>query len=604
MPDILSTERNLKALRDSLLSLQGEKIPHQVLNEVNNALEHLGVISQALFTGEEHSRLAALYRVSQVLGTSLDLDEVLNQVMDAVVGLTGAERGFLMLVEGESDDLIVRVGRNLEQEILQKDEMEVSRTVIKTVLESGEGVVTTNAQTDPRFSEQESVIIHALRSILCAPLRVRGEIMGVIYVDNRVHAGLFTKSDLEMLNAFASQAAAAIENARVYTRTDRNLAERVEELENLARFARELNRCDNLEGVLEKTHKWAIEGTSASDAWIALIHQGGEKIRVATGPEKGEDLPPTNSLLKPVLQGNTPHIFEPIDGAPARLAIPILGSAALIGVIVAEANHTFPNEDLQFLVRLANQVAVAFDKVSLYEKVTDSNRDKAKFVSIVAHELRTPMTSIMGYTDLLKQGTLGEVNEQQLKFLSVIRNNVGRMSALIADLSDIYKVESGRLHIDLIPLPMRGMVERTLKSLPHELTEKNQNISIRVAEYFPKVYGDPKRVEQVLKNLIDNAARYSPENSEIEIRGKIEGEYIHISIRDQGIGISGSDQAKLYTQFFRSDQIEVREELGWGLGLSVVKNLVELMGGEVGCESQLDQGSTFWITLPTGEISR
>jgi K+-sensing histidine kinase KdpD len=600
MTETQSTERSLKALQTSLKSLQGQNLPQNVLTEVNSALEYLEVISQALSTGEEHSRLASLYRVSQVLGTSLNLDEVLNQVMDAVIGLTGAERGFLMLVEGESDELVVRVGRDMEQEALQKEEMEFSRTVIRTVLDKGEGVVATNAQTDPRFSEQESIVALALRAILCAPLRARGEIIGVIYVDNRAQAGLFTQDDLEMLNAFASQAAAAIENARLYARTDQNLADRVEELESLARFAREINRHDNLEGVLDTTQKWALEGTSASDVWIALLDQdgGGGKFDVATGPGKGEILSPEHTLLRPVLEGNTPHVFEPRDDAPARLAVPIMGAKAPIGVLVAESAGDFPNEDLQFLVRLANQVAVAIDKVSLYDRVSGSNLEKAKFVSIVAHELRTPMTSIMGYTDLLKQGSLGEVNEKQLNFLSVIRKNVGRMSKLISDLSDIYKVESGRLHLEPMALPVRAMVERTLESLPEELVSKNHNMTILVAEDLPKVYGDPNRVEQILKYLIDNATRYSPANSEIEIKGNMDGECIHVAIKDQGIGISASEQSQLFTQFFRSERAEVRDELGWGLGLSVVKNLVELMGGEVGFQSQSDQGSTFWFTLP------
>jgi K+-sensing histidine kinase KdpD len=606
MSRIPSTDRNLKALQASLKDLQGEKLPQKVLAEIDSALSHLEDISQALSTGEQHSRLAALYRVSQALGTSLNLDEVLNQVMDAVIGLTRAERGFLMLVEEESDEIVVRMGRNMEQETLQKEDMKFSRTVIRTVLKTGEGVVTTNAQTDPRFSGQDSVIALALRAILCAPLRVRGEIIGVIYVDNRAQAGLFTQGDLEMLNAFASQAAAAIENARVYTRTDRNLADRVEELESLARFARQVNRHESLAEVLESTRTWVLEGTSASEVWIALLDRegSGENISVAIGPGKGEILSPQHPLLKPVLEGNTPHIFEPQQDAPARLAVPIMGAKAPIGVLVAESERAFPKEDLQFLVRLANQVAVAIDKVSLYDRVSASNLEKAKFVSIVSHELRTPMTSIMGYTDLLKQGGLGEVNEKQMDFLSVIRKNVGRMSTLISDLSDIYKVESGRLHLEPIALPMRAMVERTLESLPEELASKNHNITIRIPEDLPKVYADPSRVEQILKYLIDNAIRYSPENSQIEISGKIDGESVHVAVKDQGLGISEADQSQLFTQFFRSERNEVREEQGWGLGLSVVKNLVELMGGEVGFESRLDRGSTFWFTLPTKEFGR
>jgi signal transduction histidine kinase len=493
------------------------------------------------------------------------------------------------------------MGRNMEQETLQKEEMKFSRTVIRTVLDTGEGVVTTNAQTDPRFSGEDSVIALALRAILCAPLRLRGEIIGVIYVDNRAQTGLFTQGDLEMLNAFASQAAAAIENARVYTRTDRDLSDRLEELESLTRFARQVNRHENLDEVLESTRSWVLEGTSASNVWIALLDRnaGGISINVALGPDKGENLSPQHPLLQPVLEGNTPHFFEPQDGEPARLAVPIMGAKAALGVLVAEAENLFSNEDLQFIVRLANQVAIAIDKVNLYDQVSGSNLEKANFVSIVSHELRTPMTSIRGYTDLLRQGGLGEVNEKQMEFLSVIRKNVVRMSALISDLSDIYKVESGRLNLKPMALPMRAMAERTLESLPEELASKNQTITINVPEDLPKVYADPNRVEQILNCLVDNAARYSPANSEIEIDGELVGEFVRIAIKDYGIGISEADQSQLYTQFFRSERTEVREEQGWGLGLSVVKTLVELMGGEVGFDSQLDRGSTFWFTLPT-----
>jgi signal transduction histidine kinase len=600
MSDIQTPNRRIQALQAILWRLQSEKIPDKVQIDIDSALEHLEAIRQVLVSGEEHSRLAALYRVSQVLGTSLDLDEVLNQVMDAVIGLTGAERGFLVLVEEATDELIVQVGRNMEQEALQREEMEYSRTVIRTVLESGTGVVTTNAQEDPRFSEQESVISLALRSILCAPLRARGLVIGAIYVDNRAQAGLFTEADLEMLDAFASQAAAAIENARLYTRTDQSLAERVEELESLARFARELNLHEHEDEVLATTQKWALEGTNADEVWIAMLSKEGneEKITVAMGPGLGEELSLGHPLLKPVLDGNTPHVFEPTGDAPSSLVVPIMGARTPIGILVAESAAPFPSEDLQFLVRLANQAAVAFGKVRVNEMVDASKVEKAQFVSVVAHELRIPMTSIMGYTDLLKKGSLGEVNEQQLNFLTVIRDNVGRMAKLISDLSDIYKVESGRLHLEPIPLPMRAMVERTLETIPEELLKKNQKMFVFIAEDLPRAQGDPARVEQVLKCLMDNASRYSSENSEIEIRGRIVGDFIQISIKDQGLGISKADQAQLFTQFFRSERSEVREEEGWGLGLSVVKNLVELMRGEVGFESELDQGSTFWFTLP------
>ena len=597
MFDKETSNENLGALLDALDKLQSVKLPRDGKKYLDKALSSLTGVIKEVASGEEQSRLAALYRVS------LNLDEVLNQVMDAVIGLTEAERGFLMLVEEDSKELTVRVGRNMEQETLDGKGMEVSRTVTRTVLDSGSGVVTTNAQEDPRFSQQESVISYSLRSIMCAPLRARGLTIGVIYVDSRVHEGLFTDEDLEMLNAFASQAAAAIENARLYTRTDENLAARVNELESLTRFARTLNSHESVDEVLASTRKWAMEGTGAVEVLIAMFDRenGGEKINVAIGLEAGKELDSSHPLLKPVLDSNTPHIFEVRNGNPAHLVVPIMGKKDTIGILIAESPQNFPIENLQFLVRLANQAAVAFGMVGVKEQGQDSGLEKAEFVSIVAHELLLPMTSIMGYSDLLKQGALGELNEQQLNFVSVIRENVGRMSTLVSNLSDIYKVESGRLHLEPIALPMRGMVERTIESVREMLEKKSQSVSVNITEDLPKVYGDPNRVEQVIKNLIDNASLYSPEGSQIEIMGHIEGSAIKTSVIDQGLGISPEDQTKLFTQFFRSEQMEVREEKGWGLGLSVVKNLANLMGGEVGFASELGQGSTFWFTLPLAE---
>lgn len=155
------------------------------------ARELLDRISASSKYVDERARLIALYEVSRMLGSSLDIDEVINQVMDAVIQLTGAERGFLMLANEAKEELDIMAARNFERTNLDKKEMEVSRTVIKEALHTGEGVVTTNAQTDERYSNKDSVTRYALRSILCQPLQARGEILGVIYVDHKVREGVF-----------------------------------------------------------------------------------------------------------------------------------------------------------------------------------------------------------------------------------------------------------------------------------------------------------------------------------------------------------------------------------------------------------------------------
>jgi serine phosphatase RsbU (regulator of sigma subunit) len=160
-------------------------------------------------------RLALLYQLTQAFNSTLDLDEVLNRVMDEVIAATGAERGFVMLQEPERG-LVFRVARGIDQTTIEDPQFEISRSVVERVASEGKPVLTSDAQLDERFNIRQSVLSLRLRSILCIPLVFKEKVTGVIYVDNRLQAGIFTQSDLELLNAIASSAAIAIENARLY----------------------------------------------------------------------------------------------------------------------------------------------------------------------------------------------------------------------------------------------------------------------------------------------------------------------------------------------------------------------------------------------------
>lgn len=160
-------------------------------------------------------RLALLYQLSQTFNSSLDLDEVLNRVMDEVITATHAERGFVMLIEPDGK-LGFRIARGLDQTTIEAPQFQVSRSVVERVAHDGEPIVTSDAQTDERFNIRQSVMFLGLRSILCVPLSVKERIIGVIYVDNRMQAGIFGSADLKLMSAIASSAAVAIENARLY----------------------------------------------------------------------------------------------------------------------------------------------------------------------------------------------------------------------------------------------------------------------------------------------------------------------------------------------------------------------------------------------------
>ncbi len=206
--------------------------PRQVVDTLNNLGIHLQKISKSVSRLEdERQDLLALADISQVVNSSLQLNDVLRIVMDTIIRLTEAERGFLML-RGDDGKLSIRIARNWEQESIENTEFEVSRTIVNRVATEGKPIVTTNAQEDPRFDGQASIIAYSLRSILCVPLKVKDTLTGVIYADNRIRAGIFTESDRDLLAAFANQAAAAIDNAQLFESVRRTLAE-VTELKNM-----------------------------------------------------------------------------------------------------------------------------------------------------------------------------------------------------------------------------------------------------------------------------------------------------------------------------------------------------------------------------------
>lgn len=221
--DTQSFQEDFQALHSELLNVMDRlssianpvaSTAVQDLSEFTNSLQLIqGSVLEQLQTRQR--QLDALVGVGHVINSSLGLDSVLNEVIDLVIALMRAERGFIML-RSEDGEFPIEAARGMDQVNLEKDDFSISETIVRHVAETSEPVLTTNAQEDPRFEKQESVVENNLRSILCAPLKLKNEIIGVIFVDSRVHTGLFEKSDLQMLSAFANQAAVAIDNARLF----------------------------------------------------------------------------------------------------------------------------------------------------------------------------------------------------------------------------------------------------------------------------------------------------------------------------------------------------------------------------------------------------
>ena len=564
------------------------------------------------------ARLEALYEVSSQLGTSLDLSEVLNQVMDAIIQLTGAERGFLMLYDDDGK-LQTQAARNVDQETIDGKTMQISRTVLERAASTGEGILTSNAQEDERFSTQESVIGFQLRSIMCAPLRARGRVIGAVYVDNKLFSGVFENDDLELLATFANQAAIAIDNARLFTQTDQALERRVKELSIFQRIDQQLNQSLDLNEVLSSALDWSMRLTTADSGSIGLIEEDEDEERflhllVNTSVDELRQVPLTHPILAQVLakkrsiftQNATPE--QSIDGSPAatQLAVPIMRDEVVIGLITLESQtpDAIDNDDKEFVKRLADRAAVAIENASLYEKIAAAHKSKSEFISIVTHELRLPMTSIKGYTDLILSGMTGELSDQQKQFMEVIKRNLGRMSVLISDLSDINRMDSGRMNFEFDEFDIRDVVEDVTDSLQERIANREQTLDVEIGVEVTAVYADSRRINQILTNLLSNANKYTPDGGRVQIQISQDNGSAQVAVIDSGIGISEEDQAKLFTQFFRAEEEAVREQAGWGLGLSIVKKMVEAQGGDIWFKSTLGEGSTFAFTVPSAKMKR
>jgi adenylate cyclase len=269
------------------------KLPREAVEELTSLETTLARVAEKVESFEaEHRNLVALANVGQVVNSSLELDEVLRIVMDNIVRLTRAERGFLMLRD-ENGQMVMRMARNWEKESINPSELTVSRTIVQRVIDSSEPIVTTNAQEDQRFVGQESIVAFNLRSILCVPLKVKGEMIGVIYADNRIRTGIFAESERDLLLAFANQAAVAIDNARLFSSLKQTLAE-VTGLKNL------------MDNVFASIASGVI--TADIQDQITLCNRAAESILGHTAREIVGH--PLNDVLASLSQAIQPHLAE------------------------------------------------------------------------------------------------------------------------------------------------------------------------------------------------------------------------------------------------------------------------------------------------------
>ncbi len=580
-------------------------------------------------TRQRAAQLAALNRITRQLSSTLELPSLLEQILTNAVKLLAAEAGTLFLVDEETGELVFSVVTGPVEQGLVGKRLPPRSGLVGRAIDERQPVLVPDVRKEENWDKSvDEATGFETHSVLVVPMVVQGAAIGAIEVINKADGGVFTGDDEQLLLAFAGQAAVAIQNARLYTMTDQALAARVEELSVLQRIDRELNTSLDVRRAMQVTLEWATRRTGSLAGLVGLWQEDVLSIIADQGYARGE-LGPYRDAGIPLkhypgiwraVETRQPQriVLEDKDArflhrqARAQIVVPIEREDQVIGLLLLEGDDAgMCNEEaVRFLVRLADHAAIAVANAQLYAEVQRANQTKSDFISFVAHELKTPMTSIRGYADLLAKGAVGPINEHQAQFLSVIRANVERMARLVSDLSDISRIEAGKLELDFRKVDFHDVVDEVVGSLQQQIAGKSQTLEVHVPESLPPVWGDRVRLAQVLTNLVSNAHKYTPENGRIEIwvqhvpnewQPGGPPEVLHVMVRDNGLGMSEEDQQKIFQKFFRSEDRRAREAPGTGLGLHITKNLVELHGGRIWFESALGEGTTFHFTVPIAE---
>ncbi len=316
------------------------------------------------------------------------------------------------------------------------------------------------------------------------------------------------------------------------------------------------------------------------------------------------DLTPENREL---FRAATIGLQHPLSA----VCVPLRTGSERVGVLVLEnlrQDGTFDSSDLPFLEAVAELIALSIDNMHLSSELQDTkalkeaNRLKEELISTLAHEMRTPLTSIKGYATALLMDDVSFSPDTQREFLQIIDEECDVLQDLIHDLLESSIIDAGLLMLDPQPILLPRLARDIIDELANH-TRRHQFV-VDFEEGFPIVDADPQRIAQVLRNLIDNAIKYSPNGGLIVVRGVAQAHQVVVSVADQGVGIAPEHLNRLFEKYFRIESGLVRHVVGSGLGLPIAHTIVESHNGRIWAESRLDEGTTFSFALPLTGLSQ
>lgn len=563
----------------------------RLFSEINKLAAELEarVIERTAELEQEKRRTEFLLRALSEVSSSLDLNHALNRTLALLNEAIGAEQSTIMMLDYSDNKLYYRAGYGYVSERYESGQtvgFGVGEGLAGWVLQNKEPVLVPDLTEDPRWlSSITSGSLH--RSAIAVPMIQAGsEILGVLLVYHRVPS-YFTQEHLNLAEAIASQVSVAINNARLYEliRTqaeNMGMVARQQQIEASRRVAILESVAD---GVVVTDTDNTIDFVNSSALQILGLQRDdvlGRSIDDLAGLF-GES---SAAWLQTIREWSLdPYAYEDSGAYAEQIE---LDDGRIIMV------HLAP-------VLLQNEF---IGTVSIIRDITyevEVDRLKSEFVATVSHELRTPMTSIRGYVDLLMMGAAGALSENQEHFMEIIKENTVRLNVLVNDLLDVSQIEAGKVALNIQPLDLREMSAKLLSEMRQRSEQEQKPIHFEMDAFsdLPPVAGDSERVRQILANLLENAFRYTPANGRVTVRLRpANDDYVQIDVVDTGIGIAPEEQPRVFERFYRGEHPFVLASAGTGLGLALVKQLVEMHKGEIWLKSVPGQGSTFSFTLP------
>ncbi|MDP3104011.1 MAG: GAF domain-containing protein [Candidatus Methanoperedens sp.] len=573
--------------------------------------------------------LSALYAVAKSVSQSLDIDEMLNSTLLNVLQVMGAEGGAINLAEEDGTILHLKVHKGLSQKFVDAvKKIKMDFGVSGQALKMKKPV----AIDISRYPEES--LIPLLReggivSIASTPILFKDRILGTINI-HYMHPHILSQDELDLFASIGNELGVAVENLNLFAEIQRH--DRT--LEALYTIESVVSRSLNLEEIFDTALLKALEVTDTEAGTLYSVEGDILRLVACEGlcPEfkkkavirnMGDGIPGMAAQLKKALTMDISEFPSPPllpyitkEGLVSFIGTPLLSKGKVVGALAlgTKKKRIFTQDDLDLLFSIGNVIGIAVENARLYseskenleklqktyEELKTLDRMKDEFMSNVSHELKTPLISIKGYSELLYDEKLGGRLDEQKKSLEAIIRNADRLTRLINSILFITRFQSGKIEFRSKSIDIDEIMQISIEDLKNPMDKKQITFEKELSA-VSRLRGDKDRFVEVITNLLDNAIKFTPVGGKITLKALDEGENVHITISDNGIGIPADIIPKLFTRFYQVDASTSRKYGGTGLGLYITKTIIDATGGKIWIESEVQKGTTVHILIPAAK---